>query len=64
MAKVDPEQLQAEAKELLEQMTNANAEPEASDTEQELAQLIQETPEEPEESVEVQAEEVSEEEKR
>lgn len=62
MAKVNPEQLQAEAKELMDQMTNANAEPEASDTEQELEEVIQETPEEPEESVEVQAEEVSEEE--
>ena len=62
MAKVNPEQLEAEARELMDQMTNASAEPVAADTEQEPEEVIEETPEEPTESVEVQAEEVSEEE--
>ena len=35
MAKVNPEQLEAEAKELMDQMTNASAQPAAADTEQE-----------------------------
>lgn len=62
MAKVNPEQLEAEAKELMDQMTNASAEPAAADTEQEPEEVVQETPEEPEDSVEAPAEEVSEEE--
>ena len=62
MAKVNPEQLEAEAKELMDQLTNASAEPVAADTEQEPEEVVEETPEEPEESVEVPAEEVSEEE--
>ncbi len=62
MAKVNPAQLKAEAQELMDQLTKANAEPEASDTEQEPEEVIQEAPEEPEESAEVEASEVSEEE--
>lgn len=62
MAKVNPEQLEAEAKELMDQMTNASAEPAAADTEQEPEEVVQETPEEPEDSVEAPAEEVSDEE--
>ena len=62
MAKVNPEQLEAEARELLDQMTKASAQPTAVETEEEPEEVIEETPEEPTESVEVQAEEVSEEE--
>ena len=45
MAKVNPERLQEEARELMEQMTKANAEPAAADTEQELEEVVQEKPE-------------------
>ena len=62
MAIVTPEQLEAEAKELIDQLTNASAEPVAADTQEEPEEVVEETPEEPEESVEVPAEEVSEEE--
>jgi len=62
MAKVNPERLQEEAKELMDQMTKASAQPTAVETEEEPEEVIEETPEEPTESVEVQADEVSEEE--
>jgi len=58
MARNDPEQLEAEARELLDQMTKGIPEPSAEDTQEEPEELIQEAPEEPSDTAETEADEV------
>ena len=58
----DPERLQAEAQELMEQYRNAATQPSAEDTEEQPEEQLQEAPSEPEDTAEAQAEEVPEEE--
>ena len=58
----DPERLQAEAKELMEQYQNAATQPSAEDTEERQEEVFQEAPSEPEDTAEAIAEEVPEEE--
>ncbi len=55
----DPERLEAEAKELMEQLQNASSQPSAEDTEQVQEEMLEEAPSEPEDTAEVQAEKVS-----
>jgi hypothetical protein len=58
----DPERLQAEAKELMEQYQNAATQPSAEDTEEQQEEVFQKAPSEPEDTAEAIAEEVPEEE--
>lgn len=58
MARNDPEQLEAEARELLDQMTKGQPEPVAADTQEEPEEVIQEAPTEPVDMAETEADEV------
>ena len=62
MARNDPDALEAEAKEMLEQMTKGRTEPSAGDTQEEPEELIQDAPTEPVDTAEDLAEEVPDEE--
>lgn len=62
MGRNDPERLEAEAKEMMAQLTNSEPETEASETQEPEEEIVQEAPSEPEDTAEFVAEEVPEEE--